>query len=342
MKKSKGLLSIVLVFGLIIGIIGFNMFTFTVKENEYAVVKQFGKIVKTSDSAGLQTKLPIIQNVNYISKATRLYDLNASEVITSDKKTMIIDAYVLWNVTDARLFTSSLNASDKTAQSRLDVIIFNAIKTTVSSMTQDEVINSRNGSKEIEAVEVELDNLEINDYESTEKEEEIVSISISDKLIECIGNQCDQYGFQVTDIEIKILDLPNENKEAVYNRMITERNNIATAYTAQGQSEAQIIKNTTDAEVSIMLSEAEANAAKIVAEGEAEYMRILADAYNDPNKADFYLYTLQLDSLEESLKGGNNVLVLGEDSPFASVFNGVSNELETPNTFDITESIVLE
>lgn len=323
--KKKFPLSTILVVVIILLVIAFNSFAYITYENEYSVIKQFGKIVQVNDTAGLRFKTPVVQDANYISKAIRMYDLNPSEVITSDKKTMIIDAYVLWKVTDARAFTQSLNASDYTAQSRLDVIVFNAIKTTVSSMTQDEVIASRNGSRDIEIVEADLSDVELQNFElDEEKTEEVRTIAISEKLLDCIGTQCDQYGIKVTDIEIKMLDLPNENKSAVYERMITERKNIATAYKAQGQSEAQKIRNTTDKQVAVMISEAEASAEKTIAEGEAEYMKILADAYNDPDKADFYLYTLQLDALKESLDGKkDNLLIIDSNSPFANIFNGV-------------------
>lgn len=326
MEKKKGMpfpvLAIILI---IIGTIAFNSLAYITYENEYSVIKQFGKIVGVNNTAGLRYKMPVIQDVNYISKAVRMYDLNPSEVITSDKKTMIIDAYVLWKVTDARVYTQSLNASDYTAQSRLDVIVFNAIKTTVSSMTQDEVIASRNGSKDISVIEASVDDVELQDYSiDDDGSDQVRTIAISDKLLEAVGNQCAQYGMEITDIEIKMLDLPDENKSAVYERMITERNNIATAYTAQGQSEAQKIRNNTDKEVAVMLSEAKASAEKTIAEGEAEYMRILADAYNDEEKADFYLYSLELDSLTESLKGSkNNTLIIDANSPFASIFNGI-------------------
>jgi len=323
--KKKFPLACVILLIIIAVVVVFNSFAYVTNENEYSVIKQFGKIVTVNDTAGLRFKTPIIQDTNYISKAVRMYDLNPSEVITSDKKTMIIDAYVLWKVTDATVYTQSLNASDNTAQSRLDVIVFNAIKTTVSSMTQDEVIASRNGSRDIEIVEADLADVELQDFTVEDPEAtEVRNIAISEKLIDCIGNQCDQYGIKVTDIEIKMLDLPDENKSAVYERMITERNNIATAYKAQGQSEAQKIRNTTDKEVTVMLSEAEASAEKTVAEGEAEYMKILADAYNDEEKADFYLYALELDSLKESLNGKkDNMLIIDANSPFASIFNGI-------------------
>jgi membrane protease subunit HflC len=299
---------------------------YTTAENEYTVVKQFGKIVSTNSTAGLRFKTPFVQSVSTVSKAKQVYDLPQSEAITSDKKTMLVDAYVLWHVTDAKTYTSSLNASASTAQGRIDVIVYNAIKTTISSMTQEELIASRDTAVKIEATETELDDVEINDLggeDETGSTDEVDVIIISDRLLACVGTQCEQYGIEITDIKIKVLDLPDENKEAVYNRMITERNNIAAAYRAQGESEAQVIRNTTDAEVTVMLSEAQATADATIAEGEAEYMRILSEAYNDEGKADFYTFSLELDALRESLTNGNTTLFLDKDSPIAQIFDGV-------------------
>ena len=303
---------------------------YTTQENEFSVVKQFGKIVATTDEAGLHTKIPFVQTVNAVTKATQIYDLPASEVITSDKKTMIVDAYVLWSVKDVKLYTQSLNSSAAVAQGRIDVIVYNAIKTTISSMTQEELIASRDTAMKISATESSMEDIQINDISTEELETEKSAttnnsevIVISDLLKKCIGTQCQQYGIDISDVKIKVLDLPDENKEAVYTRMITERNNIAAAYKAQGESEAQIIKNTTDKEVSVMLSQAQATADKTVAEGEAEYMRILSDAYNDEEKADFYLFSLQLDALRESVTKGNTTLFLDKNSPVAQIFEGV-------------------
>ena len=330
MKKKAVLIPIIILLGIIL----FSNATYVTNENQYTVVKQFGKIVTTNNSSGLRVKVPFVQTVNTVPKAKQIYDLPVSEVITSDKKTMIVDAYVLWHVTDAKTYTKSLNASEATAQGRIDVIVYNAIKTTISSMTQDELIASRDNSISIDTTEAELDDVEINDIESSEMDEEgnvveeandepVKVIVISERLLNCIGNQCEQYGIEITDIKIKVLDLPDENKEAVYTRMITERNNIAAAYQAQGASEAQIIKNTTDAEVAVMISEAQATADVTIAAGEAEYMKILSDAYNDPSKADFYLYSLQLDALKESVTNGNTTIFLDKDSPIAQIFDGV-------------------
>lgn len=331
MKKAwKILVFIVVVVALVVVSGSF----YTTMENEYSVVKQFGKIVQTNDTAGLRMKMPFVQTVNYVPKAVQIYDLPASEVITSDKKTMIVDAYVLWKVTDAKAYTQTLNASASTAQGRIDVIVYNAIKTTISSMSQEELIASRDTAVKIVNTTDETEDIEINDIESQEldeegnviednEKEEVEIIVISDRLEQCIGNQCDQYGIELSDVKIKVLDLPDENKEAVYNRMVTERNNIAAAYKAQGESEAQIIRNTTDKEVSVMLSEAQAMADATVAEGEAEYMRILSEAYNDEGKADFYLFSLQLDTIKESVTNGNTTIFLDKDSPVAQIFSGV-------------------
>ena len=322
MKKAKYIICVVVI---LLAIIGINETAYTTNENEYSVVKQFGKIVATNNSAGLRFKVPFIQTVNYVSKATQMYDLPASEAITSDKKTMIVDAYVLWEVTDAKLYTSSLNANATTAQARIDVIVYNAIKTTISSMTQEELIASRDTALVINANNDTNEDIEINDMVSEEDKaaEDVKVIVISDRLLNCVGNQSDQYGIKIKDVKIKVLDLPDENKEAVYNRMITERNNIAAAYKAQGESEAQIIKNTTDAEVSVMLSKAKATADATIAKGEAEYMKILADAYNNEDKADFYIFSLQLDTLKNSVNKGNTTIVLDKNNPIAKIFDGV-------------------
>lgn len=321
MKSVKS--TIVLVILIVLGCIAFSSFTFTTAENEYAVVKKFGKIEKVIDSPGLNVKIPMIQTVSKIPKTLQFYDLPQSDVITSDKKTMIVNAYIIWEVTDAKVFTQSLNANTSTAEGRIDVIAYNAIKTTISNMTQDELIASRDDSLDIANADAEMDDVEINDIPSDDEEAEAEVVNLSEQLVTKIVPQCEQYGINVKNIEIKVLDLPNENKQAVYERMITERNNIAAAYTAQGQSEAQKIKNTTDKEVSVMVSEANASAEAIIAEGEAEYMRLLSEAYNDEGKADFYLFVRALEAARSSLKDGQTTLFLDKDSPIAEIFQGI-------------------
>lgn len=188
-------------------------------------------------------------------------------------------------------------------------------------MTQEEVIRSRDGIIEVSNMDASLEDVTLEDVAKQSKDK-VEIVNLSDNIKNNIGDVCNQYGIEICEIKIKKLDLPDENKEAVYTRMITERQNIAAAYTAQGESEAQIIKNTTDKEVSITLSKAKANAEKLTAEGEAQYMKILSDAYNDKTKADFYVYVRALDAAKNSLDGKDNVLILSPDSPIAQIFNG--------------------
>ncbi len=260
-------------------------------ENEYSLVRQFGKVDHIVADAGVSFKLPFIQSVDTLPKQTLLYDLYPSDVITSDKKTMICDSYVLWKITDPLKFSQTLSSSISNAENRLDTIVYNSTKNVISSLTQDDVISGRDGE-------------------------------LSQAIITNIGTSLDQYGITLLSFETKQLDLPSDNKSAVYERMISERANIAATYTAEGSSEAQKIKNTTDKEVTILISDAEKQAEILVAEGEAEYMRILSEAYADASRQEFYTFVRSLDALKASMKGDNKTVILSPDSPIAQIFYG--------------------
>ena len=228
---------------------------------------------------------------------------------------------MLWHVTDPLKFAQTLSGSVSNAEGRIDAIVYNATKNTISNMKQDEVIRSRDGKMTITVEEPDTE-VKGNDLELSRQEEVVEITSLTEKIMEQIGHVEDQYGIELMAVEVKKLDLPDDNKQAVYARMISERENIAAQYTAEGKSEARMIENTTDKEVSIMLSDAQAKAEATVAEGEAEYMRILSDAYSDPAKTDFYSFVRALDALKESVKGDNKTVILSEDSPIAQIFNG--------------------
>lgn len=288
MKTFKKILPVVLLFILLI--VGANSIVVTY-ENEYSLIRQFGKVERVVSDAGVSFKLPFIQSVDTLPNQTLLYDLSSSDVITSDKKTMICDSYILWHITDPVKFAQTLNSSVTNAESRLDTIVYNSTKNIISSITQDEVISGRDGE-------------------------------LSTAIIDNIGNGLDQYGIELLAFETKQLDLPSDNKTAVYERMISERDNIAATYTAEGSSEARIIRNSTDKEVTVMISEAEKNAEILIAQGEAEYMRILSEAYADASKTDFYSFVRSLDALKLSMTGNNKTVILSPDSPIAQIFYG--------------------
>lgn len=318
-KKKLGFVKYVLLVVLLL-LLGNSMVI--CHENEYKLVRQFGKVQRVISTSGLNFKIPFIQSVDTIPKQILTYDLPASDVITSDKKSMIVDSYVLWEVTDPLKFTQTLAGSVYNAENRINALVYNATKNTVSSMTQDEVIKSRDGKMTVTVSEAEED-IESNDLVLEEKTETVEIKSLTEEIMEQIGTSYEQYGIQILAVEVKKLDLPDDNKQAVYTRMISERENIAAQYTAEGASQAQIIQNTTDKEVSIMLSEANAQAEQIVAEGEAEYMRILSDAYADESRSEFYSFVRSLDAAKESLKGSNEkTLILPADSPIAQIFSG--------------------
>ena len=286
MKTIKKAFLVIVLFALLI--IGSSSIVVTY-ENEYSLIRQFGKVDHVVSEAGISFKIPFIQTVDKLPNQTLLYDLPASDVITSDKKTMICDSYILWHISDPLKFSQTLNSSVSNAENRLDTIVYNSTKNVISSIPQDDVISGRDGT-------------------------------LSTAIIENIGTSLEQYGIELLSFETKQLDLPSDNKAAVYERMISERDNIAATYTAEGNSEAQKIRNSTDMEVTVMLSEAEKEAEILVAEGEAEYMKILAGAYNDPSKTEFYSFVRSLDALKASLKGDNKTVFLTPDSPIAQIF----------------------
>lgn len=260
-------------------------------ENEYKLIRQFGRVERVINTAGVTVKVPFIQTADTLPKKILIYDLAASDVITMDKKTMLSDSYVLWRIEDPLKFAQSLNSSVSNAEGRIDTVVYNSVKNVIGSMSQNDVISNR--------------------------DEEL-----SQSIMNNVGENMDQYGIKILAVETKRLDLPVDNKAAVYERMISERDKIAATYTAEGQAEAQKIQNTTDREIAISISDAKAQAASITAEGEGEYMRILAEAYNDEEKTEFYSFIRSLEAAKASLTGNSNTLILPGSSPLAQIFTG--------------------
>lgn len=289
MKKSG--LIIIVVF--LLAILAMNA-TFTVREDEYACTVRFSKIIGTTDQAGLHFKIPFLDNVKYFSKATQFYDIPPSEVLTSDKQNMTVDCYILWSISDPKLFYQTLG-SKTVAEQRLDALTYNELKTVMGTLAQSDIINMEDGAKRNEI------------YENISTDVDALAKT---------------YGIRVEDVKIKQFDLPESNLNAVYNRMISERNQMAEKYTADGNYEASIIRNDVDKQVNIIVSDAEAEAAKLEAEGEAEYMRLLAEAYDTQDKKDFYEFTLALDALKSSLDGSEKTVILDANSELAQILMG--------------------
>ncbi len=287
MKKKLSLPAVFLI--LLVVLFLLNASIVVTYPNEYTIIKQFGRIESIRQTPGLSFKIPFLQTAEKIQNEVLLYDLAVSDVMTKDKKSMIADCFVLWRIDDPYIYTQTLSAQKSNAEFRIDTIVYNSLKNVISSLSQEEVISGRDGE-------------------------------LAKTIMENIGDALNQYGIALLAVETKSLDLPDENKSAVYERMISERNNIAATYQAEGQEEAKEISNNTTAEIIVMQSQANAQAAEIIAKGEAEYMRILSETYNDPEKADFYLFLRALDAAKVTMTGDNKTLIIDETSPIAQIF----------------------
>lgn len=285
--------------GIIIGVIVLALVillassVYTVRENQSACIFRFSEIVDTQLQAGLHFKVPFLDSVKYFSKATMLYDIPPSDVLTSDKQNMTVDCYILWHINDPQQFYRALGTTAE-AEERLDAITYSALKTAMGTLAQADIINMNDGA-------------ERNDiYES---------------IATTVDAQAKAYGIRVEDVKIKQFDLPDSNLNAVYTRMISERNQMAEKYAADGNYEASVIRNDVDKQVNIMVSNAEAQAATLIAQGEAEYMQRLGEAYDSQDKKEFYEFILALDAIKQSLTGEEKTVILDANSELARILS---------------------
>ena len=269
---------------------------YTVQENQYACTFRFSEIVNTQSESGLHFKIPFIDQVRYFTKATMLYDIPPSEVITSDKQNMTVDCYILWSIADPQQFYRAVGTTGE-AEARLNAITYTAMKIAMGKLAQADIINMNDGAERNQ---------------------------IYEGITTTVNESAGAYGIHVEDVKIKRFDLPESNLNAVYERMITERNQMAEKYTADGNYEASVIRNDVDKQVNILVSNAQAEAAVLEAEGEAEYMRLLAEAYDTRDKKDFYEFILALDALKQSLTGTEKTVILDADSELARILAGAN------------------
>lgn len=267
---------------------------YTVRENEHACVFRFSKIINVKSNAGLFFKIPFVDQVKTFPNTTMLYDIPPSEVLTSDKQNMTVDCYILWSISDAKLFYQRLGTTSE-AEARLNAITYTAMKVAMGKLAQADIINMDDGAERNK---------------------------IYEEISTTVDADAKDYGIHVEDVKIKRFDLPESNLNAVYTRMISERNQKSAQFTADGNYNATLKRNEVDKTVNITVSDAEAAAAVLEAEGEAEYMRLLAEAFNTEDKKDFYEFTLALDALKKSLTGNEKTIILDADSELGKILAG--------------------
>jgi membrane protease subunit HflC len=275
-KITKIVLGISLLIILIIG----SSSVYQVRENEFAYRTRFSKYQGIENTAGLKYKVPFIEDIQYLPKHRMMYDIPKSEVITADKKTLVVDNYTVWQINEPLLFMRTVGSIPE-MENRIDASVYNAVKNTLGTMEQTTIINSDNGSVD----------------------------EVNEDVTKIVNQQLTDYGVSIVSVEIKRLDLPTNNQEAVYTRMVSERNQMAESYLAEGKLEANKIKNETDKQVIILISEAEAKAEALRGEGEKAYMEILSEAYNSPSRQDYYKFVRSLESLEKTMKGEKTIFL---------------------------------
>jgi len=287
-KVVKG--TVIAVVIILLAIIVLSNTLVIVHEDEYVLVKRFNKVDRTYDESGINFITPFIESVDRLPKNVVMYSIIETDVITKDRKAMTVDSYVLWRIEDPLKFTQTLMTVAE-AERRIDTVVYNALKNAIGRLEQAELIQERGGA-------------------------------LRNEILATIAPSFAEYGVVIIRNEIKRLDLPEDNKNAVYTRMISEREQIAAGFYAEGREESQIIRNDTNRQVTIMLSEASASGEQIRAEGEREYMGIMSEAFAGSERVEFYEFIRSLDALKLSMQGGNKTLFLPIDSPLVSIFLG--------------------
>lgn len=290
-KFKGGRVVIPVILALVVLFIALTSMFITVP-SEYAVVRQFGKIVSVIDTPGLNIKMPFVQSISRLPKCTLLYDVPPTEINTLDKKRIMVDYYAIWNITDPQKMIETLR-TQLAAESRLGDIIYSNIRTELGKLNFDQIINLEAGSRD--------------DFD-------IVVKNKVNEILKQNGN-----GINLVDIKMKRADLPSTNEQSVYTRMISERESKAQEYLSQGDAEAIKIKAETDRKVGEMLAKADREAKEIIAEGEKEAAQIYNESYGkDP---DFFELYLTLDSYKTTLNG-EPVIIIPSKSPYAKYLIG--------------------
>ena len=281
MKLNKFLVPILVVAGFAI-----YLSLFTVKEINQAIVLQFGDPKQIISKPGLQVKIPFIQNVVFIDRRILSLDPAPEEVIASDQKRLIVDAYARFRIVDPLKFYISVG-DERVARSRLATIINSRLRGVLGKQSLATLL-SEDRSKQMDIIQ--------NDVNSEAK----------------------NFGIEIIDVRIKIADLPQANSEAIYKRMQTEREREAKEFRAKGAEMAVTITSTADKEVTVLLANAKKQSEIMKGEGDGQRNRIFAEAFGkDP---EFFAFYRAMIAYEKALIGGDTSLILSPDSDFFKFF----------------------
>lgn len=265
---------------------------YIVKENEYKVVRQFGEVVKYESEPGLHMKIPFIQSVTTLPSNLMTHDMTEEEISTKDKKRIIIDNYTVWRVTDPKALIS--NAGQLlNAENRMEEFIYSALRTEFGQTEYGDIINEKDSKRG----------------------------NINDRVTQRVNELIDSanFGIEVIDVRIRRTDLPEENEQSVYTRMVSERQSIAQKYLSEGDAEKRSKEAKTDQEVQVTLAKANKEASVIRAEGEAQAAQIYNAAYS--KNPEFYSLFRTLESYKKTI-GNETMIIIPSDSPYAKLLSG--------------------
>ncbi len=281
MKNTKFILPIII----IIAAVGFFSI-FIVKEVNQAIVLQFGDPKRIITKPGLNFKLPFIQNVVFLDKRILNLDTPPEEVIASDQKRLIVDAFARFQIVDPLKFYISVG-NERVARSRLSTIINSRIRN-VLGQQELQTLLSKDRTKQMTLIQ------------------------------EGVNNEAENFGIKIVDVRIKRADLPQANSEAIYRRMQTEREREAKEFRARGAEMAVTITSTADKEVTVILADAQKKSEIMKGEGDGQRNKIFADAFGrDP---EFFGFYRAMQAYEKALIGGETSLILSPDSEFFKFF----------------------
>ena len=287
MKLNKFILPVIIVIGFAI-----YLSLFVVKEINQAIVLQFGDPKKIISTPGLQVKIPFIQNVVFLDRRILSLDPAPEEVIASDQKRLIVDAFARFKITDPLKFYISVG-NERVARSRLATIINSRLRSVLGTQSLATLLS-----------------------EDRTKQMAIIQ--------EGVNNEAGKFGIEIIDVRIKRADLPQANSEAIYRRMQTEREREAKEFRAKGAEMAVTITSTADKKVTVILAEAKKNSEIMKGEGDGQRNKIFADAFGrDP---EFFAFYRAMQAYEKALIGGDTSLILSPDSEFFKFFGSIKKK----------------
>jgi membrane protease subunit HflC len=285
----------VLVVLVLLAIVGMSS-VFTVHQTEKALVKQFGTPIRVVTEPGLQFKLPLLQDVVYFDNRILELEPPQEEVIAADQKRLVVDSYARYRIDNPLLFFQR-SSSEANANARLSSIINSALRRVIGNVPLASVVAEKRAA-------------------------------VMQQVRDEVNAQAKDWGMDVIDVRIKRADLPNENSEAIYGRMKTERMREAAQFRGEGKREQQKIRANADRQVIEIRAKAQQQSEILRGEGDAESIRIYADAFN--RDKDFFALYWSLDAYKKSLANSDTTLVLSPDSEFFRFFGSSSGTMEPP------------